>query len=72
MLTLICTFPCRGPREGEAQEVANRQIRDFLSTGFASFDSQAFRVTRAEELMMGIADKSAWRCRCHGFDARNR
>lgn len=44
-----------------AQELANKQIREFLSTGLASFESDAFRVTLDEETWMGIADTGTLR-----------
>ena len=40
---------------------ANTQITSFLTSGLLSFDSQAFRVTREEEMLMGIFDA----CECH-------
>ena len=39
-------------------EAANSQIQAFLSSGLLSFDAQAFRVTKEEELLMGIFDPS--------------
>ena len=39
-------------------DAANAQIQAFLSSGLLSFDAQAFRVTREEEMLMGIFDPS--------------
>jgi hypothetical protein len=41
-------------------DIANEQIKSFLTSGLLSFDTQAFRVTREEEMLMGIFDPSVF------------
>jgi hypothetical protein len=47
-----------GPATGVtgSADAASSQIKSFLASGLLSFDAQAFRVTKEEEMLMGIFD----------------